>query len=199
MKQVSVSHTQAPHDTGALHSRHAFAHPVRNVSAFGIEPGMTVADFGAGSGAYVLAIAEALAGAGTVYAIDVQKDLLRRVHNEAHKRGFKNVHILWADLERPLGSKLADQTCDVVVMSNVLFQLNEKVPVLREAHRILRSRGRLFIIDWQESFGGMGPTKAHVLQKDEAIAQAESAGFKLVSEFPAGAHHYGLALRAITS
>ena len=61
-----------------------FAHPVRNVDALGIEPGQTIADFGSGSGAYVLAIAEKLHNKGHVYAVDVQQDLLRRTKNEAH-------------------------------------------------------------------------------------------------------------------
>ena len=43
---------------------HGFAHPRRNVGALGVEPGMSVADFGSGSGIYVLHMAEALANAG---------------------------------------------------------------------------------------------------------------------------------------
>jgi tRNA A58 N-methylase Trm61 len=49
-----------------------FAHPPRNVAEFGISPGMSVADFGSGSGAYVLLLAEALSGSGHVYAVDIQ-------------------------------------------------------------------------------------------------------------------------------
>ena len=86
-----------------------FAHPKRNVGALGVEPGMQVADFGSGSGIYILHIAEALENTGRVYAIDVQRDLLRRVKNEANRRGFKNVDIIWTDLEHPGSSKLADK------------------------------------------------------------------------------------------
>src|SRR6266436_2940254 len=84
-----------------------FAHPVRNVEAFGIMHDMSIADFGSGSGAYVLAIAEKLSNTGKVYAIDVQKDLLRRTYNEASNRGYQNVHILWGDLEKEHGAKLS--------------------------------------------------------------------------------------------
>ncbi len=63
-----------------------FAHPRRNIAALGVEPGMAVADFGSGSGIYVLHIAEALQNAGHVYAIDIQRDLLKRLKNEAHRR-----------------------------------------------------------------------------------------------------------------
>ncbi len=169
-----------------------FAHPPRNVVAMEIEPGMTVADFGAGSGAYVLAIAERLAHSGHVYAIDVQQELLRRIKNESHKRGYKNVEIVWSDLDRPHGSKLADHFCDRVLISNLLFQVEDKATLLQEAYRILRPHGLLIIVDWSESFGGMGPHKKDVVNKDQAIKLAKHAGFESLRDFDAGAHHYGL-------
>ncbi len=174
-----------------------FAHPPRNVDALGVAPGMTVADFGSGSGAYVFAIANRLSNEGHVYAIDVQQDLLRRIKNEAHKKGYKNVEIIWSDIEKEGGSKMAKQHLDLVLVSNLLFQVEHKDVALREAWRILKPKGRLAIIDWSESFGGMGPVKKDVVRKEKALELAESAGFELMSEFDAGAHHYGLILRPI--
>jgi len=182
----NTAHHQSPLQTAN------FAHPHTNVKALGIGPGMSVADFGSGSGHYVLAIAEALEGSGHVYAIDVQRDLLRRIHNEAMKRGIKNVQILWGDLERPGGSKIADHHLDRVLISNLLFQVEDKSAVLQEAARVLRPHGRLAIIDWSESYGGMGPVKKDVVTKDAAQKLAVAHGFELDREFPAGAHHYGL-------
>lgn len=172
-----------------------FAHPRRNVEALGVEPGMLVADFGSGSGIYVLHIAEELKHSGHVYAIDVQRDLLKRVLAEAHRRGFKNVEVVWSDLEREGSSKLADEKLDLVLISNLLFQVENKAAVLREARRILSPRGRLAIIDWRESYGSMGPEKRDVVTKEKAETLARDAGFELQREFPAGAHHYGLIFR----
>jgi ubiquinone/menaquinone biosynthesis C-methylase UbiE len=172
-----------------------FAHPERNIAALGIRPGMRIADFGAGSGAYVLGIAERVQGLGHVYAIDVQQELLRRIKNEAHKRGYKNVEIIWGDLEKPGGSKLADRHIDFVLVSNLLFQVEAKEVMLSEAWRILAPSGMLAIIDWSESFGGMGPVKKDVVKKEKAIELAGKCGFEFWQEFDAGAHHYGLLFR----
>lgn len=175
-----------------------FAHPPRNIAALGIQNGMSVADFGSGSGAYVLGMAERLHGAGHVYALDVQQDLLRKVKREAHKRGYTNVEVIWCDLERPRSSKIADKKIDLVLVSNLLFQVENKAAVLAEAWRILKPTGRLAIIDWlgpassQELTSMIGPHKNDAVPKKRAMQLAEEAGFELQREFEAGAHHYGL-------
>lgn len=176
-----------------------FAHPVRNVDVFGVEPGMTIADFGSGSGAYVLAIAEALEHFGRVYAVDIQRDLLKRTLNEATRKGLRVVEARWGDLEESEGSKLSKSSIDLVLVSNLLFQVADKPAVLREAKRILKPGGRLVIIDWAESFGGLGPIEKHVFTKDETLTLAESEGFALLKEFVAGAHHYGLIFRSTSA
>ncbi len=172
-----------------------FAHPKRNVAAFGIQGGMRVVDFGAGSGAYVLAIAERLGGTGTVYAIDVQRDLLRKIHNEAVRLGHKNVEVIWADLETPRASKLADGSIDLVLVSNLLFQIPDKVPVLREARRIVKSTGTVVVIDWSDSFGGMGPHPDEVMSEVKATGFFEKHGFTKNGPLSVGAHHYGMILQ----
>ncbi len=183
-----MQHTRA----ASASSMENFADPGRNIKKLGIQHGMRIADFGAGSGAYTLAIAGELSGSGAVYAIDVQKDLLRRIKNEAHNRHFHNVEIIWSDLEVPGSSKIHNHTVDLVLLSNFLFQVPDKKTPLAEAKRITKKNGRIVIIDWSESFGGMGPHKDDVFSKAAAKALASSVGLRVAEEFDAGAHHYGL-------
>lgn len=162
---------------------------------------MRIADFGAGSGVYVLGIAKALEHTGHVYALDVQRDLLRRIKNEAGRAGYHNIDVVWCDLERPRASKLADRQLDLVLISNLLFQVERKVEVLSEARRVLKPSGRLAIIDWTDasSTGGwrMGPVKQQIVTKARVLELISEAGFELVKEFEAGAHHYGLMCKPI--
>lgn len=180
-------------DIAAVHTN--FAHPKKNTDALGVKPGMVIADFGAGSGAYITHIAEQLQGAGTLYAIDVQQDLLRRIKNDATHRDLKVVQTIWGDIEAKEGSKLADKCADVVLMSNILFQLDDKRAAFREAHRILADQGTLALIDWNSSYGGIGPQPRDIVHKDAAIVLARECGFDLSSEFDAGSHHYGLIMK----
>ena len=102
---------------------------------------------------------------------------------------------MWADLEKPGASKIADGALDLVLVSNLLFQLENKKNMLAESLRILHPGGRLAIIDWQESFGGMGPQKGDVVTKDKALSLSKEVGYEYQREFAAGAHHYGLIFR----
>lgn len=182
----------------ALHEAHGFAHPERNALQLRIEAGMSVADFGAGSGAYVWPIAAALKNSGRLYVVDVQRDLLRRIHNEALRRGHTSVSIIWADLEQSKATRLTDHCLDLVLISNLLFQIAEKRAVLKEAHRILKKKtGRLVVIDWADSHGGIGPHKKDVLTKAAAADLLLQSGFAPEEEFPAGAHHWGLSARPV--
>ena len=179
-------------DDNAQNNNIGFANPVQNVAQFGIEDGMKVVDLGSGAGHYVLAMAPKVGSAGRVYAVDVQKDLLEKIKNEATTQGFENVEIIWGDIERIEGSKIGGGIIDIALISNTLFQVENKIAVMREAHRILKPKGKMIVIDWSESFGGLGPVQADLISKEHAIDTARTAGFGVEGEFDAGEHHYGI-------
>lgn len=176
-----------------------FVDPVDVVAHLAPRQGDRVVDFGSGSGAYVYAAARAVGEEGRVYAVDVQKDLLVRIINEARRQGLENVDMLWTDLEIPGGTKFADNTIDLVLISNVLFQIPEKTLVLREAARIVKDTGRVALIDWTESFGGMGPHPDDVITQDMARVLIESSGLVCVQSFAPGSHHWGFVCRKQSS
>lgn len=169
----------------------AFTNPQGNIKHLSLEPGQHVADFGAGSGHYTLSAAEAVGGGGKVYAIDIQKELVGRLKKEAVRRGYGNVEVIWGDLEKEKGSSLGDSSIHVVIISNTLFQAEDKGAMLGEAYRILKPGGKLLLIDWSDSFGGLGPKKDSVLSPTRAKELLENAGFEIIEKIPAQDHHYG--------
>ena len=172
-----------------------FADPKANIHAFRLGPGMLVADFGAGIGAYTLAAAHAVGRRGRVYAIDVQQELLGRIKSAASREKLENVEIVWGDIESKGGSKLPDESVDAVIISNALFLMEHKDGAVEEVSRILRKKGKALVIDWKDSFGGLGPVESAVITEKEARALFERHGFLPERDIQAGAHHYGIVFK----
>ena len=170
----------------------AFAHPKKNIAELGLKDGQRVADFGAGPGHYTIPAAKAVGQDGHVYAIEIQKELVSKVETKAENAGLHNVNVIWADLEKPEGSTLDDQLVDVVIVSNVLFQITNKKQFLREAYRVLKIGGRVLVVDWSDAHGGLGPNEKHIVSESTVRSLAEDAGFKPQQVLEPGAHHYGI-------
>lgn len=168
-----------------------FTDPKRSIAQLGIMPGMFVADFGAGAGYVAVEVAEQVKKEGKVYVIDIQKELLTKATHLAQEHHLSSLVFIYGDLEQPQGSTLPDGAVDLVIISNMLFQVEDKKAVLCEAHRILREQGRLFVVDWRESFGGMGPQPEYVLHEHDALELVRACSFEVVSTIEVGAYHYG--------
>ena len=169
-----------------------FSDPIKNIEQLGLIKGMHIADFGSGSGFYSIAIADEVGVNGRVYAIDVQKDLLQKIKNEAKIKGLSNLEIIWGDVEKVGGTKIKDHSIDIIIIANILFQVPDKNNVCAEAKRILKNGGRALVIDWLDSFGGLGPRKEDIFLLSQAKDIFQKNGFLLNKEFDAGDHHYGL-------
>src|SRR3989344_5927643 len=172
-----------------------FASPARNIERLSLPANPTVVDLGAGSGFYSFALAEALkkqGGTGKVYALDVQKDLLERIKQEANRRGLGNISVIWGDIDVAGGTKLADRIADAIVVSNVLFQAHDKASFMKEAARILKPGGQMLLIEWSEEGVFLGPGKGVLISKEQALDLAKEARLEKVEEFQAGARHYGI-------
>ncbi|MCD5384407.1 MAG: methyltransferase domain-containing protein [Candidatus Pacebacteria bacterium] len=175
-----------------MNSNGRFMDPFKIVQLFGLQEGYKFADFGSGTGAFVLAAAPLVGNTGTVLAIDIQKDALLKLKDTVIQNEYPNTKFLWCDFENLGATQLPDESIDVALISNTLFQLDDRAGALREAYRVMKDSGNLYIIDWTDSFKGMGPDKDLIIVSDQASRIAQDAGFKLVNSFTPGEHHYGL-------
>ena len=169
-----------------------FSDPAHNIAQFGLRVGDHVADLGAGVGHHALSLAKVVDVSGKVYAVDLQKELLKELIARAREVGVINIIPIVADIEKPKGTGLEENSMDAVLISNILFQCDDRFAFLKEAFRILKPNGEALIIDWNESFKGMGPSEKHVLSKDSLTEMAEEVGFVPDRTIGAGEHHYGL-------
>jgi ubiquinone/menaquinone biosynthesis C-methylase UbiE len=169
-----------------------FTDPSKNISLFNLREGMRVADFGAGSGSYTKIISEKVGHTGKVYAVDVQSNLFHKLAADVQDYPLKNTECILGDIEKKGGSKLSDKSIDAVVLSNVLFQLEDKIGVVEEIKRVLKPKGRVLVIDWADSFGGMGPASKYIVPKSKAEHLFMDRGFAKMEDINVGGHHYGV-------
>lgn len=173
-----------------------FSNPREAVLQLGLKEGMRIADLGCGTGHYAAAAAGAVGESGRVYAVDVRGDVLEHakrvqgVMHPQHRRGV--IEPVWGDIERVAGTGLRDSAVDAVIVANVLFQIDRRDALVAEIRRIVKPGGKMLLVDWAGSYGGMGPAPSQVVPEHEAEALCIGAGFHKVKSFRAGPHHYGI-------
>jgi ubiquinone/menaquinone biosynthesis C-methylase UbiE len=157
---------------------------------------MQVGDFGAGSGHYSRMAAAVVGPSGRVYAIDIQEDVLKHLKLNSHEHHRSIIDTVWGDIEKLGGTHLRDASLDAVMLANTLFQIENRPELLKEIRRVLKSGGKLLLVDWAGSYGGMGPSPEQVITEHEAEEFFINNGFHKVKSFRAGSHHYGIIFTA---
>jgi ubiquinone/menaquinone biosynthesis C-methylase UbiE len=135
----------------------------------GVTRGGTWADLGAGTGAFTLALAE-LVGAGEVIAVDRDRGALRELER-ALPPGGAAVRTLVADFTKPIDVP----PLDGIVMANSLHFVRNKAPVLALVHGMLKSSGRLLLVEYDADRGN--PYVPHPLSFETWRTLADSSGF----------------------
>jgi ubiquinone/menaquinone biosynthesis C-methylase UbiE len=138
-----------------------------------LQPGGTWADFGAGSGAFTLALRELIGPHADIYAVD--KD--RRGFNDlekAHREKFttaQNVHSMRADFT----GALSLPPLDGIVMANSLHYYKDKEKVLRHVRTFLKMNGVLLLVEYNVDSGN--PWVPYPLSFETYRSLAARAGF----------------------
>ena len=168
-----------------------FTDPVKNLKMFGLGDNMIVADFGAGTGFYSIAAAE-MVPSGKVYAIEIQKDFSAIIKDKARDAKLDNIEVFLSDIEKQCGTKIKDGIVDAVIISNVLFQINNKEKFADEVNRILKSKGRIFLIDWVFGTSPIGPNLKMSVSKEQAREIFEKKGFVFERYVDVGIYNYAM-------
>jgi SAM-dependent methyltransferase len=115
-----------------------------------VEAGGVWADFGSGTGAFTLALADLLGSAGLLYSIEKDGRALREQQGAMRSR-FPEIRAeyLTADFTR----KLELPPLDGIVMANSLHFIRDKGPVLALMRGYLKPSGRFVLIEYNADHG----------------------------------------------
>jgi SAM-dependent methyltransferase len=151
-----------------------------------------VAEFGCGYGTFTIPAAKL--AQGTVYAIDIEKEMVDFSEKEAAGHNIRNIKTMLRDFVVN-GTGLKNESVDYVMLFNILH-LEQPEILLEEAYRILRPQGKLGIIHWNyDPATPRGPSMNIRPKPEQCIEWAEEAGFINPQKYDLKPYHYGIVLK----
>jgi len=149
--------------------------------AAGIQPGMRVADIGAGTGLFTLLFARAVGPSGQVYAVDVSATFVDKVLRRARGENLANVT---AVVSTQTETRLPSNSIHLAFVCDTYHHFEQPRAMLASIHRALKPGGTLVVIDFERT---EGKSSAWVLDhvragKEQVIREIEAAGFRLAAD-----------------
>jgi len=160
-------------------------------AALALRKGETAIDLGCGDGRYCLAMAAQIQPGGKVVGIDLWPEGLAALELAAEDRGLTNVTTLRTDVTRTI--PLPDHVADLVLMATVLHDFVAEGTAdgaLREARRLLKSKGRLAVLEFRKIGGPPGPPLNIRLDAKELNALVGPFEFSVVKSLEVGPFCY---------
>lgn len=136
-------------------------------------PGGVWADFGSGTGAFTLALAELIGATGEIYSVDKDRGALREQERALRARcPALRVHYNADDFARPLSLP----PLDGLVVANSLHFHRDKEPIMRLMRGYLKPGGRMLLVEYNVDNGNFAVPFPISYPKWEALA--ERSGFE---------------------
>lgn len=156
--------------------------PAQVVEALALKPGLAVADLGSGSGYFTRRFIEAVTETGTVYAVDVEPEMLKYTEESiVHMHRPYTAEFI---LARPDSPKLPYASIDLLFVCNTYHHLEERTKYFSDTRSALKPDGRIAIIDFyhDERSGELGFSKQHLVRRETVLEEMAAAGYALARE-----------------
>jgi SAM-dependent methyltransferase len=152
-----------------------------------------VVDFGCGYGTFSVAAAQLTSG--TVFALDIEPQMVAATDAKARQAGLANVRTIERDFVGE-GTGLANDSVAYVMQFNILHA-EDAMGLLREAFRVLRAGGILAIVHWiHDAETPRGPSLDIRPRPEQCMRWARAVGFEVdTTTISLPPHHYGLLAR----
>jgi tRNA A58 N-methylase Trm61 len=110
----------------------------------GVSQAQTVLDYGCGSGTFTIPSARIVGKRGRVYAFEARSSFLERVREKAREMGLDNIIAVLSDSFKP-NINLPDKSVDIILVYDVMHEIDNRVGLLKELHRVLKRDGILSV------------------------------------------------------
>ncbi|HUF40676.1 MAG TPA: class I SAM-dependent methyltransferase [Verrucomicrobiae bacterium] len=153
--------------------------PQQVIESLDIRPGAVVADLGAGGGYFTFRLAEAVGSGGKVYAVDIDRDMIRLIAERAKQDDVANVETILAKPDAPL---LPPAGIDLILTVNTYHHIENRAAYFANLRDYLRPGGRVAIIDFDRR-AWLVNLVGHATPVESIKRVMEQAGYALEREF----------------
>ncbi len=148
------------------------------MDALGIAENKVVADLGAGGGWFTVRLAVRVGPNGTVYAEDIQREMIAAIENRIAREGLTNVKIV---LGTPDDPRLPAGRLDAALIVDTYHEMERPEVLLRKLAVSLKPDGLVGIVDFKKDGGGPGPAMDERVDEERVVRDAENAGLRVVA------------------
>ena len=146
----------------------------------GIKPGQTLCDLGSGNGYHTLKMAELTGPTGTVYAVDIQPEMLTMLQKRAEEEGIHNVKTIQGKIYDP---DLPANTMDLVLIADAYHEFSHPEHMLQAIRKSLTPKGRLALLEFRMEDPKVPIKLLHKMSKEQIMKEVPPNGFKLVESY----------------
>ncbi len=150
------------------------------LEALQIQPGQTVCDLGCGNGFYTLELARRVGPEGTVYAVDIQPQMLRLLVTRARQEKLFNIQPILGTFIDP---RLPKGKVDLVFCVDVYHEFSHPEAMLARIRESLSVGGQIVLAEFRGEDAGVPIKPLHKMTKAQVKKELEPNGFTLEREF----------------
>lgn len=150
--------------------------PENAINAMGVQPGMTVADVGAGTGYFTIRLAKRVGPNGKVYANDVQPEMLDKIRSRSQELHLSNIETVLGSEADP---KLPAGKLDIVLLVDVYHEFSQPQRMLDAIRVSLKPDGRLILLEYRKEDPTIPIRPDHKMSIPEVRTELEAEGFKM--------------------
>ncbi len=112
-----------------------------------LKPGAAAADIGAGSGVLTERLARAVGPKGTVYAVDIQDEMLAFIRERMKEEGLENVKPVLGTIKSP---RLEPNSIDLMLLVDVYHEFSHPFEMTEAMAESLKPGGRIVLVEYRK-------------------------------------------------